>query len=350
MALVIFQMIDAGEALGNEIPHPDDYSEEDYLKAKRMQMPVVVAKIDCVYHPEVCDGQEQIRAYPTLRLFVDGVAWKAGDYRGHRTITDMVEWLYYAEEQHKELLDGGSEAVRTLHEAHGAARERLDDHLKAKEDKRWNSRHLDGKRRLHHDWVDEEHPGCQLVGHLLLDRVPGNFHILARSSSHDLAPHMTNVSHQVNSLTVGDPMAVHRVETSYIKNLPEKLKGKIAPMNGNVYVTENLHEAYHHYLKVVPTQVDGLQIGARFLRAYQILPNSQLAYYRTDTVPEAKFVYDLSPIKVFYRKSNRRWYDYCTSIMAIIGGVFTVVGILESSVEATVKATRRRRVANGGLR
>ncbi|CAJ1965835.1 unnamed protein product [Cylindrotheca closterium] len=343
-------MIDAGEALGNEIPHPDDYSEEDYLRAKRMQMPVVIAKIDCVTNQKVCNEQEQIRAYPTLRLFVDGEPWKAGDYRGHRTITDMVEWLYYTEEKHKQLLDGGAEAVRTLHEAHSAARGRLDDHLKVKEDARWKNRKMDDKRRLHHDWVEEEHPGCQLVGHLLLDRVPGNFHILARSSSHDLAPHMTNVSHQVNSLTVGDPMAVHRVQTSYIKNLPDKLTGKIAPMNGNVYVTENLHEAYHHYLKVVPTQVDGLQIGARFLRAYQILPNSQLSYYRTDMVPEAKFAYDLSPIKVFYRKSNRRWYDYCTSLMAIVGGVFTVVGMLESSVEATVKATRRRRVANGGLR
>ncbi|KAL3942079.1 MAG: hypothetical protein SGBAC_003675 [Bacillariaceae sp.] len=336
-------MVDAGEALGNEIPHPDDYSEQDYLRAKRLQMPVVVAKIDCVSHPRVCNEQQQIRAYPTLRLFVDGEPWKAGDYHGHRTITDMVEWLYYAEEQHKELLDAGSEHVRTLHEAHGAARERLDDHLKAKEEKRWYNRKMDDKRRLHHDWVNEDHPGCQLVGHLLLDRVPGNFHILARSSSHDLAPHMTNVSHQVNSLTVGDPMAVHRVETSYIKNLPHKLTGKIAPMDGNVYVTENLHEAYHHYLKVVPTQVDGLQIGARFLRAYQILPNSQLSYYRTDMIPEAKFVYDLSPIKVFYRKPNRRWYDYCTSIMAIVGGVFTVVGMMESSMEATVKATRRRR-------
>lgn len=162
---------------------------------------------------------------------------------------------------------------------------------------------------------------------------------------------MTNVSHQVNALNVGDPMAVHRVETSYIKNLPEKLTSKIAPMNGNVYINENLHEAYHHYLKVVPTQVDGLQIGARFLRAYQILPNSQLAYYRTDMVPEAKFAYDLSPIKVFYRKPKRRWYDYCTSLMAIVGGVFTVVGMLESSIETTVKVTKRRRVmANGGYR
>jgi hypothetical protein len=227
---------------------------------------------------------------------------------------------------------------------HLAARERLDGDLKTKENKRWKSKHLDKKRRLHHDWVDAEHPGCQLVGHLLLDRVPGNFHILARSSSHDLAPHMTNVSHQINTLTIGDPMAVHRIQTSYIPNLPPQVASKISPLDGNVYTMENLHEAYHHYLKVVPTQVDGLQIGSRFLRAYQILPNSQLAYYRTDMIPEAKFVYDLSPIKVSYKKSSRRWYDYCTSIMAIVGGVFTVVGMIESSIDATVKTARRRRM------
>eukprot|EP00980_Cylindrotheca_fusiformis_P029399 scaffold23467_cov76-Cylindrotheca_fusiformis.AAC.2 len=357
-------MVDAGESLGNEIPHPDDYNKEDYLIAKRMQMPVVIAKMDCV-----------IQSKP----------WKNGkgsDYHGHRTITDMVEWLYYAEEQHKELLlennsNEEGEKARTLHQAHDgtkkkkkkknkmvsdvffshcssvvttiliyiAARGRLEGEVKRKEDRRWRSKHLDEKRRLHHQWVDEDHPGCQLAGHLLLDRVPGNFHILARSSSHDLAPHMTNVSHQVNTLTIGDPMAAHRILNSYIPNLPPEVANKISPLNGNVYVTEHLHEAYHHYLKVVPTQVDGLRIGSRFLRAYQILPNSQVSYYRTDMVPEAKFVYDLSPIKVSYQKRDVRWYDYCTSIMAIIGGVFTVVGMIESSVDMTVRtaATARRR-------
>jgi len=303
----------------------------------------VIAKIDCVSHPKVCNEQEDIRAYPTLRLFVDGEPWRSGDYHGHRTMADMVEWLYYAEEQHKELLKADGDAstkARTLHEAHTAAANRLQGEDKTNEEKRWHNHHLDKKRRLHHDWIDEKHPGCQLSGHLLLDRVPGNFHILASSGHHSLAPHMTNVSHQVHSLTVGDPTAVHKINTLQIKNLPSEVYNKISPMNGNVYTNQNLHEAYHHYLKVVPTQVDGLQIGSRFLRAYQILPNSQLAYYRTDMVPEAKFVYDLSPIKVSYRKKTRKWYEYCTSIMAIIGGVFTVVGMIESSVHATV---RRRR-------
>jgi hypothetical protein len=114
-------MVDAGKALGNQRLHPDDYSEEDYQKAKRLQMPVVIGKIDCVSHPKTCNDQEDIRAYPTLRLFVDGEVWRGGDYRGHRTVTEMVEWLYYVEEQHKTLMDEegiDGNSVRTLHEAH----------------------------------------------------------------------------------------------------------------------------------------------------------------------------------------------------------------------------------------
>jgi len=221
------------------------------------------------------------------------------------------------------------------------ARGRLADDAKAEATKRWHDKTMSNKRKMYHSWNDDEHPGCQLAGHLLLDRTPGNFHILARSKSHDLAPQMTNVSHMVNSLTIGDPMAKIRIDDGRA-TVPKEVEKKISPMNGNVYVTENLHEAYHHYLKIVATAIDGLKAGPRDLRVYQILPQSQLAMYRNDMIPEAKFAYDLSPIAVSYRKETRRWYEYCTSIMAIIGGVFTVVGMIESSIHCTVNAARVR--------
>jgi hypothetical protein len=134
---------------------------------------------------------------------------------------------------------------------------------------------------MHNKWVDEDHPGCQLSGHLLLDRVPGNFHIQARSNQHDIAPHMTNVSHIVNSLFFGDPMAQVRIQKNQA-NVPPDVSPKISPMDGNVYPTYNLHEAYHHYLKVVATSVEGLTVGKRDLRVFQVIENSQLAFYTND--------------------------------------------------------------------
>ena len=113
-------MVDAG--MEHEKVHPDDYSDEDYEAAAKVKMPVLIGKVDCVVHQELCNFDERIQAYPTLRLFVDGKPWQAGDYNGHRTVLEMVEWLFYMEEQHKEMLaleDGTQgEQVRTLHKAH----------------------------------------------------------------------------------------------------------------------------------------------------------------------------------------------------------------------------------------
>lgn len=176
-----------------------------------------------------------------------------------------------------------------------------------------------------------------------MDRAPGNFHIQARSQSQEFAAHMTNTSHLINSLSVGDPAAKSLVDAGKAPlALPKNAIPKLSPMNGNVYPTYNRHESYHHYLKLVATQVEGFKMGRRDLRVYQILENSQLALYRNDMIPEAKFVYDLSPISVTYRSDSRRWYEYCTSIMAIIGGVFTVVGMFEAGINATVKRVQRQ--------
>jgi len=76
--------------------------------------------------------------------------------------------------------------------------------------------------------------------------------------------------------------------------------------------------------------------------AYQILSSSQLSYYRNDIVPEAKFSFDPSPIAVHHRIAPKKhWYDYLTSVMAIVGGTFTVIGMLENSINAAMSKKRR---------
>lgn len=304
---------------------------------------VQIAKIDCVENNVLCNEYD-IQAYPTLRLFAEGVPWKelftdvrgrslqkvrsSSDYSGHRTVLNMVEWLHFIEQQVED-----NEDARTLHLAHKAARERLDDEKQAEEEKKWNDPAIQKKKAFHHkvgskDWKDSEHPGCQISGFLLLDRAPGNFHILARSKHHDLVAEMTNVSHMVNELYIGDPTAMHWTKTQR-SMMPDEVQHTLSPLNGNVYSTNELHESYHHYMKLIATKVDGMQVGSRELVFYQMLANSQLSYYDARVTPEAKFAYDLSPIAVKYLVKTRKWYDYLTSIFAIIGGVFTVVGMIE---------------------
>lgn len=268
-----------------------EYSDEEYEHAKRVQLPVMIAKVDCVTHKDFC-ARQSIMAYPTLRLFVDGERWKAGDYHGHRTVVAMADYLQQIEDAHKTQIE--SDKAKNVQLAHRAAQDRLEGEKpegENAEENEWAEKIKRQRQRMHHSWVDEDHPGCQIAGHLLLDRAPGNFHIQARSPHHDLVPHLTNVSHVVHSLSIGEPI-VQKILSRAIQrgsvHVPPDVEQKLTPMDGNVYINYDLHEAYHHYLKVVTTNIEGLKMGQRELKAYQILQSSQLSLYRHDVVPEAK--------------------------------------------------------------
>ncbi len=89
--------------------HPDDYSDQEYQEALAVELPVMVAKIDCVIHKQLCFDQ-QIWAYPTLRLFVEGEP--KADYHGDRTLLEIIHWLALVEESHKKFLGEDEFKVR----------------------------------------------------------------------------------------------------------------------------------------------------------------------------------------------------------------------------------------------
>lgn len=91
-------MTDVAEHIVNSKDHR--YNEDEYEHALKVELPVLVAKVDCVLHQDFCRKQ-MIMAYPTLRLFVDGERWRGGDYRGHRTVGEMADYLKQVEDLHK---------------------------------------------------------------------------------------------------------------------------------------------------------------------------------------------------------------------------------------------------------
>ena len=82
-------------------------------------------------------------------------------------------------------------------------------------------------------------------------RVPGNFHIQMRSKHHNINPPMANLSHIVNSLSFGPGLS--RKEERLINVVPENLFApkNMNPMDSNIYINRQLHQAYHHYIKVL---------------------------------------------------------------------------------------------------
>jgi hypothetical protein len=129
-----------------------------------------------------------------------------------------------------------------------------------------------------------------------------------------------------------------------LEMIPEKYFSvkSLERMNGNVYVTDKLHAAFHHYIKVVSTTLDigGRYTGDNALLAYQMVQSSQIMSYEENDVPEARFSYDLSPMSVTISNRGKHWYEFITSICAIIGGTFTVLGLVNGFLHILFKAKK----------
>lgn len=167
----------------------------------------------------------------------------------------------------------------------------------------------------------------------MVNRVPGNFHIEASSKNHNLNAAMTNLSHVVHHLSFGDPVdRTKRGVSRILKQVPDAHQN-FEPMDGSSYLTRDYHEAFHHYIKVVSTH---LNLGKGLL-TYQFLEQSQVVFYDEVNVPEARFSYDLSPMSVVVEKEGRKWYDYLTSLCAIIGGTFTTLGLIDATLYKILK-------------
>ena len=95
--------------------------------------------------------------------------------------------------------------------------------------------------------------------------------------------------------------------------------------------------------QVVSTQ---LELGMRHrgkdaIQAYQMVQTSQIMQYGPDDVPEARFSYDISPMAVVIKKTGKPWYSFVTSVCALIGGTFTVVGLLSGFLNVVFKAGKK---------
>lgn len=261
---------------------------------------VDVAKVNCVAEANLCRDQ-RVMAFPTMRFLKRGEAVNGAEYRGDRTADALYDFAV-----RKVELEGQYQQWPEARKAHA---------------RNWNP----------------DHPGCLLVGFIMVKRVPGNFHIEARSTAHSIHAEMANLSHTVNHLSFGNELTgsqAAKVEKARGLELPTRF----SPLDGKTFTTPAIHQAYHHYLKVVATRyVLGSSWSNKFF-AYQILSTNQVMPYGAEDVPEAKFLYDISPMAVLAEKKGRHFYDYITSLLALLGGTFTMVSLFDNTLYFLTKA------------
>lgn len=183
---------------------------------------------------------------------------------------------------------------------------------------------------------EEEGEGCNMYGFLEVNKVAGNFHFAPGKSFqqsnvhvHDLLTFQKdsyNISHKINRLTYG-----------------EYFPGVVNPLDGVTWTQQTPHGMYQYFIKVVPTvytDVSGHTIQSNQFSVTEHFKGADFG--RFQSIPGVFFFYDLSPIKVTFTEQHVSFLHFLTNVCAIVGGVFTVSGILDSFIYHGQKAIKKK--------
>lgn len=175
-----------------------------------------------------------------------------------------------------------------------------------------------------------EQGGCQVYGTVELNKASGHFHIVPHNNIRDLKTgrpggainlmdllsftfDQFNISHTVNSLSFG-----------------HHFPGISSPLDGEERHVKDTHGMYQYYVKVVPTlyqRVDGSEIESNQYSVTEHLRHLSPGSGRG--LPGVYFYYQVSPISAQFVETRKPFMQFLTSTCAIIGGTFTVMGIID---------------------
>uniref|UniRef100_A0A161WRJ9 Thioredoxin domain-containing protein n=1 Tax=Daucus carota subsp. sativus TaxID=79200 RepID=A0A161WRJ9_DAUCS len=305
---------------------------------------ILLGKVDCTEENELC-RRNHIQGYPSIRIFRKGSDVR--DEHGHHE-----HEAYYGDRDTDSLVTRPS-----WEKAAKIMRERYDPEMDGRillgkvdcteENELCRRNHIQGYPSIrifrkgsdvrdehgHHE--HEAYYGDRDTDSLVT--VPGNLVFAARSGSHSFDASQMNMSHIITRLTFGKKITpkgmtdVSRV-LPYIGQSHNKLYNQ-------AYITHraDANITIEHYLQVVKTEV--MTKAYKIIEDYEYTAHSSLI--ASPAVPAAKFHLELSPLQVLIEEKPKSFSHFLTNLCAIIGGVFTVAGILDSILHNTLRLIKK---------
>ncbi|KAI3920012.1 hypothetical protein MKW98_001268 [Papaver atlanticum] len=183
---------------------------------------------------------------------------------------------------------------------------------------------------------DEEGEGCNIYGFLEVNKVAGNFHFAPGKSFHQSNVHVQdllafqkdsyNISHKINKLSFG-----------------EYFPGAVNPLDGVRWMQEVPNGMYQYFIKVVRTVYTDISGHTIQSNQFSVTEHFRGAGYgQSRSIPGVFFFYDLSPIKVTFTEGHVSFLHFLTNVCAIVGGVFTVSGIVDSFIYHGQRAIKKK--------
>ncbi|AQK86878.1 Endoplasmic reticulum vesicle transporter protein [Zea mays] len=180
----------------------------------------------------------------------------------------------------------------------------------------------------------QQDEGCNVHGFLDVSKVAGNFHFAPGKGFYESnidVPELSlleggfNITHKINKLSFGT-----------------EFPGVVNPLDGAQWTQPASDGTYQYFIKVVPTIYTDIRGHNIHSNQFSVTEHFRDGNVRPKPQPGVFFFYDFSPIKVIFTEESRSLLHYLTNLCAIVGGVFTVSGIIDSFIYHGQKALKKK--------
>jgi hypothetical protein len=208
-----------------------------------------------------------------------------------------------------------------------------DDVKRAYQRKGWHfEKNMEIQQCRHHlDSKEMEGEGCNVHGKVALSSGGGNLHLapgheLENFGSEKAYASLTdfikeafetfNVSHTVNKIRFGD-----------------EYPGDLHQLDGEKRMIEDAYGMYQYYIQIVPTlykYLNGTEVQTNQFSVTEhmrhVTPGSNKG------LPGVFFFYEVSPLHVEIEEYRHGWVRFFTSVAAVVGGVFSTMGMIDNYI------------------
>lgn len=274
---------------------------------------IILGKVDCTREGDLC-RRNHIQGYPSIRIFRKGSDLR--NEHGHHEHES-----YYGDRDTDSLVKTMETLVAPIQ-------------LESNKLPSGTSNTTESVKR-----PAPKAGGCRIEGYVRVKKVPGNLIISAHSGSHSFDASQMNMSHVISHFSFGKSITPKVM--SDVKRLVPHIGRSYDRLNGRSFINHRDVDAnvtIEHYLQVVKAEV--LTRGYRsILMEYEYTAHSSLIH--SLYIPVAKFHFELSPMQVLIQENPKSFSHFITNVCAIIGGVFTVAGILDSILHNTFRLMKK---------
>lgn len=183
-------------------------------------------------------------------------------------------------------------------------------------------------------------PGCQVFGDALVNKVSGNLHVALGRSRVENGKHIHEFNLQDASLDgFNTTHTIHRLR--FGADVP----GVESMLEGTEKIVKQDSGMFHYYIKLIPTLFsDDKNSDPVYTHQYSVTTSAKRIEMdgnkKMGGLPGVFFVYEFSPFMVNKVTKSVPLSHFLVSVSAIIGGVFTVLQLLDRLVHGVKRVVK----------